>query len=207
MSVTTRYKTEIRFPKEEVDAVAQVMGNVILGVVKGAFQAVSQLGKAGVQVAKAVHAASSNTGSSSGLPVAEPVAPQVRTHEANVKETPCMEILRLAMEKAARDHGGTIGRAFQNSIGGERPCLLSLSLPTFRRGIGAVIDRKGNLSFAYDAVGCDVRAIERLCKEISQNYAVIAMMRVHSRHGYSNTVENTSAADGAKKAQLISVRA
>jgi len=82
--------------------------------------------------------------------------PDPRTGILNIpKGSLSLDILRLALEKTARDHGGTVfsgPEAFYSDCEGRRhPALFSLHTADFARGIGINIAPDGRLTFAYDA--------------------------------------------------------
>ena len=124
--------------------------------------------------------------------------PDPRTGTLNIpKGSLSLDILRLALEKTARDHGGTVfsgPEAFYSDCEGRRHrALFSLHTADFARGIGINIAPDGRLTFAYDAsppeelagkFNAQPEAAERICKEIAHNYAVIAVMRAQAKLGF-----------------------
>jgi len=132
--------------------------------------------------------------------------PDPRTGTLNIpKDSLSLEIMRLALEKTARDHGGTVffgPEAFYSDCEGRRyPALFSLHPADFPRGIGINIAPDGRLTFAYDAAppeelagkfNAQPEVAQRICKEIAHNYAVIAIMRAQAKLGFRVGLSQTS---------------
>ena len=141
--------------------------------------------------------------------------PDPRTGTLNIpRDSLSLDILRLALEKTARDHGGAVcfgPEAFYYDCEGLRhPALFSLHTADFVRGIGINIAADGRLTFAYDAsppgelVGkfnAQPQVAEQICKEIAHNYAVIAVMRAQAKLGFR--VGLSQAASRGRKVVLV----
>jgi hypothetical protein len=136
--------------------------------------------------------------------------PNPVTGELNIpRDSVCFEILQRALEKVARDHGGTVAygpRAYYSDCTGKRnKSLISIRTGDFPRGIGINIAPNGRLSFVYDAtpenelIGKLVSRPEvarRICEEIARNYAVIAVMRAQAKLGFRVSVQEAQTPQG-----------
>jgi len=114
---------------------------------------------------------------------------QLVSSAANIKEgirpdSPCLEILRKAMELVVKKRGGVFDTAYSDNEGKRKECFLAVRTGDFPRGVGIQVEPDGRLMFLYDAYG-DRRGVGRdICDEITQNYAVIAVMLAQSKHGF-----------------------
>lgn len=106
-----------------------------------------------------------------------------RTQQANIKGSPCFDILQKALEKVARDRGGQLVQSYLDSDGREYKCLIGVKTKDFHRGIGINIAADGRVVFSYDAYNKEEVA-KAICDEITQNYVVIAVMRAQQKHGF-----------------------
>jgi len=131
---------------------------------------------------------------------------QMKRFRGNLKEAPCLEILRLAMEKVVRDRGGRLDNTFTDNEGNTKRCLISVRTDDFQRGVGADIEDDGRLVFRYDAYGDSKGTGRRICREINHNYNVIAVMRAQKRLGFNVTVEDRKTTTGRKVTTVRGVR-
>ena len=127
----------------------------------------------------------------------------------NFLETPCGDLLRRALDKVARDRGGTLADGHRNSTGcgRSRPVLLSLRTPDCPLGVGVDVDADGHVVFRYDALAAGSTAAKRLCEEITQTYAVLAVMRAQARHGFQVSVDEQPIGEGRKRVVVRGVMA
>lgn len=131
---------------------------------------------------------------------------QMRRFRGNIKEAPCFEILRLAMEKVVRDRGGRLDNTFTDNEGNTKKCLISIRTDDFQRGVGADIEDDGRLVFRYDTYGDKKEVGSSIYKEINHNYNVIAIMRAQKRLGFNVTVEDRRTSTGRKVTTVKGVR-
>ncbi len=113
----------------------------------------------------------------------------------NVPDTPATKLLRDAMEKAAKDHGGSLESAYHDCLGKMHRCWLAVRTPAFKRGVGVRFGAEGQVFFSYDAeapaggqtaeligqapfLSDRVEVAEELCREIAHHYAVLAVVAV-----------------------------
>ena len=123
---------------------------------------------------------------------------QLQSRSANIKDTASMEILRLAMEKVARDRGGVLDSSYTDNEGGVHKCLLAVRTVDFERGVGAVVEPDGHITFHYDSYG-DSHGLGRLiCEEITQNYVTIAVLRAQKRLGFQVHLKERRTKTGKK---------
>ena len=114
---------------------------------------------------------------------------QLVSNIANIKDvmrpdSPCLQILRKAMELVIKKRGGVLDTAYSDNERKRKECFLAVRTGDFPRGIGLQVESDGRLTFLYDAYG-DSQGVGRdICDEITQNYAVIAVMRAQSKHGF-----------------------
>jgi len=133
--------------------------------------------------------------------------PQVAQLQANVKGVPCMEIMRLAFEKIARERQGTVTAGFRDCAGKDRHCIMGLRTPRLPRGIGVIVAANGRVQFEYDRQGADSAEADAICRDIARAYAVIAIMRVQKQHGYRVSVEQDTAVAGGRTVRIAAVKA
>jgi len=133
--------------------------------------------------------------------------PQVAQLQANVKGVPCMEIMRLAFEKIARERQGTVTDGYRDCAGKDRRCIMGLRTPRLSRGLGVTVAANGRVRFEYDRQGADTAEADAICRDIARAYAVIAIMRVQNRHGYQVSVEQESPANGGQSVRIVAVKA
>ena len=135
---------------------------------------------------------------------------QLVSSAANLRErvrpdSPCFDILRKAMEKVVRDRGGVLDQTYSDNEGRKKDWVLAVRTADFLRGIGVSIEQDGRVIFLYDAYG-DTQGIGKaICDEVTQNYAVIAVMRAQSKHGFRVRVTETAASVGKKRVVVTGV--
>jgi hypothetical protein len=104
---------------------------------------------------------------------------------AAIKGSPCQEILRLALEKVVSDHGGTLAQSYRDNAGRAHDALIAVCPTDFASGIGVQIQSDGRVTFHYDAYAGDANIAARMCSEITQTYATIALLRSLSQLGFN----------------------
>jgi len=109
---------------------------------------------------------------------------QLVVADASIKGSPCQEILRLAFEKAARDHRGVVSKAYCDNRGQVHRCLMALETSDFPRGIGMQVQKDGRLVFCYDTYAGDREVAEAICRQIRQTYVTIALLRSLQKVGF-----------------------
>ena len=131
---------------------------------------------------------------------------QLVSHQGNLKESPCMDILRLAMNKIIKERGGQFDTLYTDNEGKNINCVLSIRTKDFQRGVGATIENDGRVVFRYDAYG-DLGSIGKaICDEINQNYNVIAVMRAHKKLGFTTDAKFKKTTSGQKIVTVVGVR-
>jgi hypothetical protein len=133
--------------------------------------------------------------------------PQVAQLQGNVKGVPCMEIMRLAVEKIARERDGTVTDGYQDCAGKHRCCILGLRTRKLPRGLGVTVASDGRVRFEYDRQNADATEADAICRDIARAYAVIAIMRVQKQHGYQVSIERESSGSRGRTVQISAVRA
>lgn len=78
---------------------------------------------------------------------------QLVSFRSNMKESPCMDILRLSMEKVIADRGGRLDTSYTDNQGLRINVVLSVRTTDFERGVGAVVETDGKVVFRYEAYG------------------------------------------------------
>lgn len=131
---------------------------------------------------------------------------QMASFRGNLKASPCMEILRLALAKVVKDRGGSLDTSYTDNEGKKTDCLISVRTADFQRGVGAFIENDGRLTFRYDAYG-DARGLGKaICEEINQNYNVIAVMRAQKRLGFNVETQTRKTVSGTRVVTVTGVR-
>ena len=131
---------------------------------------------------------------------------QMTTHAANIQENPCLEILKMAMEKVARDHKGRIDSYYSNNRGERIGCFLSVHTPDFPYGVGAIIEDDGRVTFHYDAYRDKHSLGEKISNEINQNYVVIAVMKAQQRLGFHITLKENQNSSRRKTVNIVGIK-
>src|SRR4030042_497332 len=131
---------------------------------------------------------------------------QLVSFRGNLKESPCMEILKLAMGKVINESGGKLDDSYTDNEGKIIKCFLSLRTNDFQRGVGAFIEADGKVMFRYDAYGDGKGTGKAICDEISQNYNVIAVMRAQKRLGFNVSAVARKTSTGQKVVTVTGVR-
>jgi hypothetical protein len=62
---------------------------------------------------------------------------------------------------------------------------LGLRTGTFSKGIGVDVDVEGQVVFVYDRKDANQAEAQSIARDIARSYAVIAIMRVQKKMGYS----------------------
>jgi hypothetical protein len=132
--------------------------------------------------------------------------PQMAQLQGNVKGVPCMEIMRLALEKVARERGGTVTGHYQDCSGKLHHCLIGLKTKRLPRGLGVTVASDGRVKFEFDRQGADVGEAEAICRDIARGYAVIAIMRVQRQHGYEVSIERETTNAHGKTVAISAIR-
>jgi len=133
--------------------------------------------------------------------------PQLAQFQANVKGVPCLEIMRLAVEKIARERNGMVTDGYEDCAGKRHRCILGLRTQRLPRGLGVSVASNGRVRFEYDRQGADMAEAEAISQDLARAYAVIAMMRVQKQRGYQVTVERESSDVRGRTVQISAVRA
>ena len=131
---------------------------------------------------------------------------QLMSYQGNLKESPCMDILRLAMEKVIEERGGKLDTSYTDNEGKVIGCLISVRTNDFQRGVGANIEADGRVVFRYDAYGDNGNTGKAICGEISQNYNVIAVMRAQKRLGFNSDANVRKTNSGQRVVTVVGVR-
>ena len=132
--------------------------------------------------------------------------PQIQEHAGNIKGTPCMEIMQIALAKIAKERAGRVTEGYRDCQGTHHPCLFGLSTPGQRNGIGAMVEPDGQVTFRYDREGANLREVVGICDDIARAYATIAVMRIRNQHGYRVNVEKETATADGRRVSTMAVR-
>lgn len=133
--------------------------------------------------------------------------PQVAQLRANVKGVPCMEIMRLAVEKIAREREGAVTDGYRDCVGKLHRCIIGVQTKALPRGLGVTVAGDGRVRFEYDRQGGNLAEAEAICRDIARAYAVIAIMRVQRQHGYQVSIERETSDSRGRTVQISAVRA
>jgi hypothetical protein len=124
---------------------------------------------------------------------------QLAALHGNFLETPCGDLLHRALDKVARERSGALIDAWQDGAGRSRRALLALRTPDCPLGLGVDVEADGHVVFRYDARATNVAVVRRLCDEITQTYAVLAVMRAQAQHGFQVSVAEQPPTGGARR--------
>ena len=133
--------------------------------------------------------------------------PQLASLQGNVKGVPCMEIMRLAVEKIAREREGTVTDGYVDCQGKVQRCIMGLRTRALPRSLGVTVAADGRVRFEFDRQGADAAEAEAICRDIARAYAVIAVMRVQKQHGYQVSIERETCDTRGRTALISAVRA
>ena len=133
--------------------------------------------------------------------------PQLVSSKGNIKGTPCMEILCLAMEKVRREHQGEMTAGYRDCRGRNHQAIIGVKTASLPNGIGVNVTTEGRVVFEYDREGANAHEAEALCRDVSRAYAVIAVLRAQNRLGYNVTEKEECLPDGSRQVIISSVRA
>ncbi|MBE0427242.1 MAG: hypothetical protein IBX72_11445 [Nitrospirae bacterium] len=131
---------------------------------------------------------------------------QMMSFQGNLKESPCMDILRLAMKKVIEERGVKLDTSYTDNEGKIIGCLISVRTNDFPRGVGADIEGDGRVVFRYDAYGNAGTKGKAICDEINQNYNVIAVMKAQKRLGFNVDAKVRKTSSGQRVVTVVGVR-
>jgi hypothetical protein len=109
---------------------------------------------------------------------------QLVAADVNIKGSPCHEILRLACEKATRDHRGVVSRSYRDNRGQVHQSLIAVETSDFPQGVGILLQKDGRIVFCYDTYAGDREVAEAICRQIRQTYVTIALLRSLQHIGF-----------------------
>ena len=110
--------------------------------------------------------------------------PQLDAFKANIKGTPCFDILQLAIDKVCKDRQGTQSRSYADCQGTAHPVLMAISTPGLPNGIGIDVNSERRIVFKYDQQGANIGEAQAIASEVNQVYATISHLRVLGQLGY-----------------------
>lgn len=123
--------------------------------------------------------------------------PQIITGVINIKEkviesSRCLQLLKAALDKVVRDHGGHRDEVITDCNGLRRICLLAVRTDDFPRGVGVDVGADGRVRFIYDAQPEGTRGAgsaqpalaKRICREIARNYTTLAILQAMQLQGF-----------------------
>ena len=109
---------------------------------------------------------------------------QLVSVNADIKGNTCLEILRLACQKAAKDHHGVISQTYRDNRGKIHKCIMAVETSDFPQGIGLQLGKDGQITFHYDAYAGDKQVAEAIRRQIKQTYVTIALLRSLQKIGF-----------------------
>lgn len=115
----------------------------------------------------------------------------------NILGSPCLRVLRGAMEVAAKERvGGQIAESYTDCRGVAHPVLLALVCRDFPRGVGVDVEAgTGRVVFRYDQKDADTRAARAVCEAVQRHYNVIAVVEAAQSLGFTPNIQS-GATDG-----------
>jgi len=140
------------------------------------------------------------------LPVLTSQETTISSHQANIEGVPSLEILENALKLVITERGGNVQDSYLDHEGHKRSALLAIRTEDFPRGIGIEVREDGSVIFLYDAEGVDESVVEAICREITQNYVVIAVMRAQKARGFDVEVKVDRSPQGAKRIKVTGLK-
>lgn len=125
--------------------------------------------------------------------------PQLASGALNIKErikpdSPCFDLLRAAVGKAADARNGVVADEYADCTGQRHDCLLAVRTSDCPRGVGVNVEADGRVVFVYDtqteagdrsaAAPMRPEIAQAICDEIAQNYAAFAVRRAMQDSGF-----------------------
>lgn len=110
---------------------------------------------------------------------------QLESVRANIRGTPSLEVLLLAMEKVRKECAGELTATYKDCAGREHPAIIGIRTPTMPNGLGVNMAPDGHLLFDFDAKGVSTPEAENLCRAVQRVYAHIAGLRALKNMGYN----------------------
>ena len=132
--------------------------------------------------------------------------PELIKLRANIKESPCLQILRLAMEKIAQERRGILADGYHDCNGQFHPCLLALRTPETPQGIGVNVASDGRVVFHFDQRVSAPGVSRAIGDDIARAYAVIAVMRAQKQLGHQVTIMREDATATGKSVCIKGIR-
>ena len=122
--------------------------------------------------------------------------PQLQAAQGNIRGLPSMGIMRLAMEKVAKERGGQLADDYQDCNGKRHPCIMALRAPGFPNGVGVDVALDGRVLFRYDQQGESLAEAKTICDDLARAYATIAVLQAQKKLGYQVHLREEPAAQG-----------
>src|ERR1035441_83166 len=122
--------------------------------------------------------------------------PQLQAAQGNIRGLPSMSIMRLAMEKIAKERGGHVSEDYQDCHGKRHTCLMALRSPGFPNGIGVDVGSDGRVLFRFDQQGANLAEAKAICNDLARVYATIAVLQAQKKLGYQVQVREEPSAQG-----------
>jgi hypothetical protein len=133
--------------------------------------------------------------------------PQLQEFSGNIAASPCMEIMRLAMDKTAAEHGGRLSDHYLDCQNQRHTMDMAIITSALPRGIGMLVDRtSGQVTFHFESRDADRQAAEAICRDVARAYSVIAILRASRRLGYSVDVTEDKATQLGRRVRTIAIR-
>jgi hypothetical protein len=133
--------------------------------------------------------------------------PQLASFAGNIKGSPSMRVMRLALDQIAAERHGSVTEGYTDCAGKFHRTIFGLKTPSVPRGIGVDIEPgSGRVVFRYDGRGANVAETEAICRDLARAYAVVAVLQAQKKLGYNVKVETDTPAVGGHRVITSAIR-
>lgn len=140
------------------------------------------------------------------LPAPRSSRPSIESQRANIEGVPSLEVLRKALQLVIDERGGSIQDTYTDHEGHPHSALLAISTRDFPQGIGIEVKEDGSVVFLYDTKAANESVAQAICRDITQNYVLIALLRAQQRRGFEVRVEVDRLPEGAKHIRVTAFK-
>jgi len=132
--------------------------------------------------------------------------PELIKLRANIKESPCTDILRLALQRIAQERNGTLTQGYYDCNGQFHRCLFGLKTADLPKGLGVNVALDGRVVFQFDQRATDGAMAGKIGSDIARAYAVIAVMRAQNKMGHQINILGEAPQHTGKTVRIKGVR-
>lgn len=133
--------------------------------------------------------------------------PELIKMRANIKGSPCIEILRLAVEKIAHERNATLSQGYSDCNGQFHQCLFGLKTNELPNGLGVTVASDGRVLFQFDQKATSGPLAGAIASDVARAYAVIAVMRAQRNMGHQVSISQEQPQCTGKSVRVNGIRA